>query len=143
VFSRRAFEHVRAGRSFPGDELPPVPAWDDSGTFDAEEWVLVGHDRREIQQIMWDYVGIVRSDHRLDRAERRLALIASEVESFYKRTKVTEGLIELRNLAAVAQLIVKSALRRKESRGLHYTTDYPATNDAEWRTDTVISLQKV
>jgi len=103
--------------------------------------VLVAHDRKELQQIMWDYVGIVRSDIRLHRALRRVELIQKEVRDFYIRTKVTEGLIELRNISCVADLIIRSGLLRKESRGLHYNTDYPATDDANWLKDTVIDQQ--
>jgi L-aspartate oxidase len=116
-----------------------VPEWDDKGTVNSEEWVLISHNRREIQQVMWDYVGIVRSNHRLERAQRRIRLILQEVNDFYRRTTVTEGLIELRNLAYVADLIIRSALLRKESRGLHYTTDYPERDDTHWLKDTVLS----
>ena len=112
--------------------------WDDSGTLNAEEWILISHDRKEIQQIMWDYVGIVRSDLRLDRAFRRLELIRSEIETFYKKTTITEGLLELRNLGQCAFLIIASALKRKESRGLHFTTDFPDRNDAAFLCDTVV-----
>jgi L-aspartate oxidase len=138
VFGDRVFQSAsRRVRETPlHNELPD---WDDSGTFDTEEWVLIEHNRAEVQQIMWDYVGIVRSDLRLERAERRIQLIVNEIEDFYKRTKVTEGLIELRNLAKVAKLIVRCAKMRKESRGLHFTTDYPERNDREWARDTVIT----
>jgi L-aspartate oxidase len=115
------------------------PEWDESGTFRTEEWVLIAHNREEIQQIMWDYVGIVRSDLRLERAERRINLISEEIENFYKRTKVTEELIELRNLAKLARLIIRCAKMRKESRGLHFTTDYPLTDDKHWSEDTITS----
>jgi L-aspartate oxidase len=143
VFAHRSFEHVRSSwRSGSAQPIPAIPAWDESGTFDAEEWVLIEHDKREIQQIMWDYVGIVRSDLRLHRAARRLRLIQDEIEDFYKRTKVVEGLIELRNLAAVADLIVRSALLRKESRGLHYTTDYPERDDLRCLTDTLLRADR-
>lgn len=141
VFSHRAFEDVRQSFQHPFSEIPSVPLWDDSGTFDAEEWVLIEHDKKEIQQIMWDYVGIVRSNHRLQRAARRLNIILDEIENFYKRTKVVEGLIELRNLATVADLIVRSARQRHESRGLHFTTDYPQRNDEHWLHDTLLSLK--
>lgn len=138
VFSRRAsIDAVNFVRSTEYS-IPHLPLWDDSGTFNTEEWVLISHDRAEIQEIMWDYVGIIRSDLRLERAKRRILLISEEIESFYKRTKVTEGLIELRNLAAVAYLIIKSALLRKESRGLHYTTDYPERDDERWLKDTIL-----
>jgi L-aspartate oxidase len=123
-----------------GNSVPlNIPDWDESGTVNSEEWVLISHNRKEIQQLMWDYVGIVRSNHRLERAKRRINLILSEVKDFYKRTKVSEGLIELRNLSYVADLIIRSALERKESRGLHYTTDYPLLDDKNWLKDTVIN----
>ena len=139
VFSDRA-----VGRSveFMKSFSPPIPdmkEWDDSGTFNSEEWILISHNRREIQQIMWDYVGIVRSTLRLERAQRRIELIRSEVETFYKKTKVTEPLIELRNIVLCADLIVRCAMARKESRGLHVTTDYPQRDDAHFLHDTVVS----
>jgi L-aspartate oxidase len=139
VFAHRAYKDMSTKNINHIKDFPAVPEWDESGTFGAEEWVLIEHDRKEIQQIMWDYVGIVRSDLRLDRANRRLLLIKDEIENFYKRTKVTEGLIELRNLATVADLIIRSAIQRKESRGLHYTTDYPNKNDDAWLHDTLLT----
>jgi L-aspartate oxidase len=138
VFSDRALRaSVSKGRSVK-KPVPEVAQWDDSGTLNSEEWILISHNRREIQQVMWDYVGIVRSDLRLGRALRRMELIQNEVEDFYKRTKVTEGLIELRNLAQCAMLVIKCALLRKESRGLHVTTDYRGRNDAEFLRDTIL-----
>ena len=104
-----------------------IPEWDESGTVNTEEWILVSHNKMEVQQVMWDYVGIVRSDLRLERAMRRIRLLYEEVEDFYHRTRVSVPLCELRNLVSVAYLIVRSAMQRKESRGLHYTTDYPET----------------
>jgi L-aspartate oxidase len=138
VFSHRAIEDIK---NHPAalTELPSIPLWDESGTFNSEEWVLIAHDRKEIQEVMWDYVGIVRSDLRLKRAHRRILLILDEVMTFYKKTKVTEGLIELRNLAIIADLIIRSALMRKESRGLHYTTDYPEKDDSRWLVDTILN----
>ncbi len=140
VFSHRALQKAVQLAAKGPIELPPVPEWQEKGVFDSEEWVLISHDREEIQQLMWDYVGIVRSDHRLNRALRRVHLIAQEVEAFYKKTKVTNDLIELRNIATVAELIVRCALHRKESRGLHYTTDYPKT-DEHWKRNTVITTK--
>jgi L-aspartate oxidase len=102
--------------------------------------VLISHNRHEVQSLMWDYVGIVRSDLRLQRAARRIALVQDEVENFYKRTKVSEHLIELRNITLVARLIIESAMRRKESRGLHYMTDYPAPDPALAQTDTTLRI---
>jgi L-aspartate oxidase len=123
-------------------KFPNIPDWIDTGIFNTEEWVLISHDKREIQQLMWDYVGIVRSTLRLERAKRRIELIANEIEEFYKKTKVTAEItaeiLELRNLATVALLIVRSALMRKESRGLHFTTDYPERDDKNWLKDTII-----
>lgn len=120
-------------------ESGKIPQWDDSGTIDNEEWILLSHNFQEIQTIMWDYVGIVRSDIRLNRALRRINLLEKEIEDFYKRTKISAQLLELRNLVTTAKLIVSSALKRKESRGLHYTTDYPQQNDRYWKHDTIIS----
>ncbi len=97
--------------------------------YDEEELVLISHDLFQIRKLMWDYVGIVRSNLRLQRAHRRVDLIRREVNDLYLRSPINIGLIELRNIALVASLIIRSALRRKESRGLHYTTDYPKLND--------------
>jgi len=139
VFSERAslsaFQYLEATKINLSEILP----WDDYGTFDHEEWVLISHDRREIQRLMRDYVGIVRLDERLQRAGRRIDLIEEEIEKFYKKTRVTSGLLELRNLSCVASLIIRSALFRKESRGLHFTTDYPERDDSRWLGDTVIN----
>ena len=139
VFSHRAVEAVKRSDLQKNKIITNIPDWDDSGTINSEEWILVSHNRKEIQQLMWDYVGIVRSNHRLERAQRRIKLILEEVKDFYKRTKVTEGLIELRNLSCVADLIIRSALERKESRGLHFTTDYNFLDDTHWLKDTVVS----
>jgi L-aspartate oxidase len=139
VFSRRAADDagtkVRARTLLQSDA---VPVWDDSGTIDNEEWILLSHDITEIESVMWDYVGIVRSDVRLGRALRRIDLLDKEIENFYKRTKITVQLLELRNLVTTAKLIVRSAITRKESRGLHYTTDYPEQNDRSWKKDTIL-----
>lgn len=120
------------------EKKPRIRPWDDSGTENAEEWVVIEHDRREIQQLMWDYVGIVRSTYRLKRAERRLRLIRKEIKTYYERTKVTFDLLELRNIAETALLVVRSALKRHESRGLHYMLDYPQTDKRLADVDTVI-----
>ena len=136
VFSYRAAEKIKSLNI--KNDFPEFYDWDESGTINTEEWILTSHNRNEIQKLMWDYVGIVRSNLRLERAKRRIDLILAEVMEFYRRTKVTDEIIELRNLAIVAQLIIISALNRKESRGLHFTTDYPIQRE-EFLHDTILS----
>lgn len=111
-----------------------IPAWNDHNTLNTDEWILISHNYREVQNIMSNYVGIVRSDARLDRAMRRIHLIYEETESFYQRYKLSPELCELRNLIACAYLIIKCAQIRKESRGLHFTTDYPEKRKQVWNT---------
>jgi L-aspartate oxidase len=111
--------------------------WNDEGTENAEEWILLSHNKNEIKDVMSDYVGIVRNIYRLERAMRRIDMMKDEIFEFYKKTKITVELLELRNLVTVAYLIIKSAMKRKESRGLHYMTDYPA-RDKKFLKDTVI-----
>lgn len=115
------------------DWVDRIPDWDDSGTSKPGEWILISHNKDELRRIMWDYVGIVRSNLRLERASRRLELLYEETEAFYRNSRVSVGLCELRNMAAVGYLIVRSAIMRRESRGLHFITDYPETNDNERR----------
>ncbi len=112
--------------------------WNDKGTENAEEQILISHNVKEIKTIMSDYVGIVRNTLRLQRALRRIDLIRDEIESFYKKTKVNVELLELRNLATAAMLIVRSALKRKESRGLHYMLDFKDTNK-KYLKDTILT----
>ena len=139
VFSKRSALHAGDRiRSLKRIQAGLILPWDDSGTIDNEEWVLVSHNLNEIKNIMWDYVGIVRSNLRLERALRRLRLLESEIENFYRRTKITPKLLELRNIVTIARLIVICALKRHESRGLHFTTDYPEQNDRFWKRDTKI-----
>jgi len=115
-----------------------IREWDDSGTENAEEWIVISHDKREIKELMSDYVGIVRNTYRLKRALTRVKMLKNEIKDFYDRTKVTIELLELRNLVTVAYIIIKSALKRKESRGLHYMLDYPERNDRKFLKDTII-----
>ncbi|MBB5397330.1 L-aspartate oxidase [Mucilaginibacter sp. AK015] len=124
VFAHRIYKDAIVG--FNELEIPVnIPDWDEHGVKLLNEDILVTHNIREMQKLMNDYVGIVRSDFRLERAMRRLRLLYEETEDFYKKTKLSVKLCELRNLIQVSYLVVKSAMARHESRGLHYTTDYP------------------
>jgi L-aspartate oxidase len=122
---------------------PNIPDWDDVGTTDSDEQIMVAHNWDEIRRLMWNYVGIVRSDKRLARAQRRIDTIQNEISEYYWNFKVSPDLIELRNIATVAELIIKCAAHRKESRGLHYNIGYPQKDDRRWRKDTVIRRQIV
>ena len=109
---------------------PPIRAWDESRVTDSDEEVVIKQNWTEIRRFMWNYVGIVRTTKRLERAANRIRMMQEEVDDYYGSFRVTTDLIELRNLLQSAQLIVRSALARHESRGLHFTLDYPETDDA-------------
>jgi len=142
VFSFRAFEHIQERWGAPQRELT-LPAWNDLGAPASDEMVVVTQNWDEIRRFMWNYVGIVRTNKRLTRALKRIELLQQEIKEYYWNFRVTGDVIELRNLATVAELIVRSALLRHESRGLHYTLDFPDTDDAHWQTDTVLQRGQV
>jgi L-aspartate oxidase len=109
----------------PPSPTPDLPHWDDSQVGDADEAVVISHNWDELRRFMWDYVGIVRTNKRLERAAHRIALLQDEIQEYYAHFHVTRDLLELRNLVQVADLIVRSAQARHESRGLHFSRDYP------------------
>ena len=124
IFGKTAAEDIL---SQPTKSSPQLPYWDESRVTDADEEVLITHTWDELRRFMWNYVGIVRTDKRLSRALHRIHMLRDEVHEFYSNFKISNDLIELRNLLQVAELIVESAISRKESRGLHFSKDHPNT----------------
>jgi L-aspartate oxidase len=138
VFSELALADIARELAARPETPGALQPWDDSRVTDSDEEVVVSHNWEELRRFMWDYVGIVRSNKRLERARRRLNLLRHEIREYYANFRVTDDLLELRNLVDVADLIIRSAQRRRESRGLHYTIDFPERDDSQALPTTLI-----
>jgi L-aspartate oxidase len=138
VFAQSASRHIMTRLDQAPYELD-MPPWDESKVTDSDEEIVVAHNWDELRRFMWDYVGIVRTTKRLQRAKRRVELLLNEIDEYYSHFRVTNDLIELRDLALVADLIIRSAMSRRESRGLHYILDYPDKDPAMDLVNTVLT----
>ena len=137
VFAKQASQHItKFLKSSPKNTS--IASWDDSKVINSDEAIVVSHNWAELRQFMWDYVGIVRTTKRLQRAKHRITLLKQEIEDYYGNFHVTSDFLELRNLVTAAELIIDSALLRKESRGLHYTLDFPHLDDVRFKKDTIL-----
>jgi L-aspartate oxidase len=137
VFAQRASDKIK--QKLPQiTHIQNITPWDESKVSDSDEEVVVSHNWSELRHFMWDYVGIVRTDKRLDRAMNRVELLKKEIAEYYTYFRVTSDLLELRNLVIVAELIIRCAQQRKESRGLHYTLDYPEIDTSKPAQNTIL-----
>lgn len=125
VFAAAAADDMRAQLAGSPAAATDLPAWDESRVSDPDELVVISHNWDELRHFMWDYVGIVRTNKRLERAQHRVKLLRDEIHDYYRNFRINSDLIELRNLTQVADLIIRSAQARPESRGLHYSRDFP------------------
>jgi L-aspartate oxidase len=139
VMGRRAFAAAREQLTHDEGIAPSFPEWDPGDAIKSEQRVLITHSWEEIRRLMWNYVGIVRSDRRLERALRRILMLKEEIHSYYWDHLIDSDLIELRNLVTVAELVVRCAMTRKESRGLNYNIDHPDLDDSHPPRDSVVS----
>lgn len=142
VFARRTYEGVVRDLDKPEKMPEPLP-WEDEGTEQPPSPVILEHDWDNARRVMWDYVGIVRSDERLEIARQRMKQLSDTVHTLYWNRRITQDLLELRNIILVGGMIVDCALRRRESRGLHYTESHPARDDARFAKDTIIQIGTV
>ena len=138
VFSQSASQSIQNSLQENTSSVPTLPPWDESQVTDPDEQVVVSHNWDELRRFMWDYVGIVRTSKRLQRAQNRIELLKDEIGEFYSSFKVDNNMLEMRNLAVIADLTIRSALLRKESRGLHYTSDYPDQDPLLQQHDTIL-----
>ena len=137
VIAESSADDIRELLKDSDDSMPELPQWDESKVADPDEQIVVSHNWDELRRFMWDYVGIVRTDKRLERAQNRVLLLQEEIIEYYGNFRINNDLVELRNLATIAELTIECALTRKESRGLHYTLDYPEMR--EYAKDTILT----
>ena len=140
VFAQSAAKHISLQLNKPY-HYQQISNWDESRVTDSDEEVVISHNWDELRRFMWDYVGIVRTNKRLERAMHRASLLQQEIDEYYSHFRISSDLIELRNLTLVAELIIRSAMSRKESRGLHFSLDYPVADESSVAKDTVLKPQ--
>ena len=141
VFAQSAAKDISSRAEKPYQKYQ-IPNWDESRVTDSDEEVVISHNWDELRRFMWDYVGIVRTNKRLERAMHRVNLLQQEIDEYYSNFRISNDLIELRNLTLVAELIIRSAMLRKESRGLHFSLDYPVADESSTAKNTILKPQQ-